>query len=170
MAYRNRFDYDGQNQKSGDTAEDYFESIAQKKGLEIKKATYKQQISHIDFILKDKSGKTFFIDVKARKKTSRSNELFDDDLVWIEFKNVAGNNGWLHGCADYIAFERVQDFVIVPRSLLISLCDRIVTNKVVKKSSDALYNRYTRNERRDELSLIKMQDIIKNIKVSYWQK
>lgn len=171
MGYRNAFDFNGQNQKSGELAENIFESLAKKRGLKIKQATKSQQFSHIDFILTDKKDQNHFFDVKARKKTSRTSSNYSDDLVWIEFKNVSGNNGWIYGSADFIAFERDSDFVITPRKLLADLCERIVNRtKKVEKSSEALYSLYTRKDRKDELSMIKMEDILNNIKVSIWKK
>lgn len=170
MAYRNSFDYSGKNQISGEKAEDLFEKLAINRGLKIAKASFKQQLSHIDFLLTNKDKKTYFIDIKARKRINRSSENFSDDLVWIEFKNVSGNEGWLYGAADFISFERENDFVIVPRKNLVLICEKIVTNKIANKSSEALYNRYTRKDRKDELSLIKMQDILNGTKVQIWLK
>jgi hypothetical protein len=83
---------------------------------------------------------------------------------------VAGNQGWLYGASDYIVFERESDFVIVPRGNLVSLCERLVSNVTVDKSKDCLYKKYSRKDRKDELSLIKMKDITENIKVSIWSK
>lgn len=170
MGYRNSFDFNGQNQLSGEKAEDLFEKIALQKKLKVQKATTKQQLSHIDFILTNAKNESFFFDVKARKKISRSSKNFSDDLVWIEFKNVIGNEGWLYGASDYVVFERENDFVIVPRKNLASLCERLVSNTRVDNSKDCLYNRYTRKDRKDEISLIKMNDILKNIKVLIWEK
>ena len=170
MGYRNSFDFSGQNQLSGEKAENLFEQIATQKSLKVKKATAKQQLSHIDFILTNEKNQSFFFDIKARKKVSRTSNSYSDDLVWIEFKNVAGNQGWLYGGSDYIVFEREDDFVIVPRGNLASLCERLVSNVRVDNSKDCLYKKYTRKDRKDELSLIKMDDIFKNIKVSIWKK
>jgi hypothetical protein len=170
MGYRNSFDFSGQNQLSGEKAEDLFQKIALGKNLKVQKATTKQQISHIDFILTNGKNQSFFFDIKARKKISRTSDSYSDDLVWIEFKNVAGNQGWLYGAADYIVFERENDFVLVPRENLVFLCERLVSNVIVDKSKDCLYKKYSRKDRKDELSLIKMKDITENIKVSIWKK
>jgi hypothetical protein len=40
----------------------------------------------------------------------------------------------------------------------------------VSNPIDALYKTFSRKTRKDELSLIKMEDILKNIKTSIWQK
>lgn len=170
MGYRNSYDHTGFNQLCGEKAENIFEELAKKRGLKIKKSSFRQQLSHIDFLITNKENKTFFIDVKARKRVSRYTDSFTDELIWIELKNVQGNEGWLYGCADFIAFERENDFVIVPRKNLILICDKLITSKIVEKSTEALYCRFSRKTRKDELSLIKMQDILNGTKVQIWQK
>jgi hypothetical protein len=171
MGYRNQFDYTGQNQISGETAEAIFESVAKKRNFAIQKATMKQQYAHIDFILTDnQKNKTYLIDVKARKKISRHQKDFQDELIWIEFKNVLGNNGWLFGSADFIAFERQNDFVLVARKNLITLCEKIVKKEKATNPADALYKTFSRKTRKDELSLIKMDDILSSTKTFIWPK
>lgn len=171
MGYRNAYDRSGQSQTMGQNAETNFEKIAKQKGLKIEKASKKQQFSHIDYILTAKDGKKYFLDVKACKKNNRNSPSANQEIVWIEFKNVIGDVGWLYGAADYIAFERESDFIIAPRQLLASLCERLVnTSKRVDNVTDAMYNLYTRKDRKDEISIIKMEDILNNIKTSVWQK
>ena len=165
------FDKTGESQKMGETAEFIFEILAKNKNLKVEKATEKQQKSHIDFILTNSNNKKYFIDVKACKKTSRNSKKTNEKLVWIEFKNVAGHKGWLYGASDFIAFEREEDFVIVPRTALVNLCERLVnTSNKVFLVEDALYKIYNRKGRKDEISLIKMDDILNNMKFSIWQK
>ena len=54
---------------------------------------------------------------------------------------------------------------------MILLCERIVNTLVkVDKVSEALYSIYSRKGRRDEISLIKMKDILDNIKTTIWKK
>ena len=155
----------------GESAEESFEKIALQKGFTVKTATRKQEFSHIDFILMRDGQNDVFVDVKACKKSSRSAGIANEEIVWVEFKNVVGNIGWIYGAADIIAFEREKDFVLVPRLRLITLCERIVNfNKRVDSTRDALYNLYTRKDRKDEISLIKMKDITSGIKVTYWLK
>jgi hypothetical protein len=170
MSYQNSFDYTGQNRVSGETAENIFEELAASRGLKVKKANYDQQLAHIDFILTDKKNNIHLLDIKARKKISRNSSSFSDDLVWIELKNVIGNDGWLYGCSDYIVFERENDFVIVPRVNLIKICDSLITNERVNSSSEALYKLYTRKNRKDLLSIIKMSDILNRTKTQIWPK
>jgi hypothetical protein len=170
MGYQNSFDRTGQNRISGKAAEDLFEKLAISRGLKIKKANYNQQLAHIDFILTDKNDNVHLLDVKARKKLSRNSEEFEDELVWIELKNVIGDDGWLYGSSDFIVFERELDFVIVPRVNLIKICDSLITNETVTVSSNALYKLYTRKNRQDVLSIIKMSDILNRTKTQIWPK
>lgn len=171
MIFRSKFDHTGESQKMGESAENFFEKLAKQKNLNPIKATKKQQISHIDFILTAKNDIKYLVDVKARKKSCRTDSGVSDELVWIEFRNVAGNKGWLYGAADYIAFERENDFIIVSRLNLITLCDRLVNkNLKTNTSKDALYKVYSRVGRNDEISMIKMQDILDNIKTTVWNK
>jgi hypothetical protein len=171
MIFRSKYDHTGESQKMGQSAESLFEDLARQKNLNPIKATKKQQISHIDFILTAKNNLKYFVDVKARKKSCRSDSKVDDELVWVEFKNVSGNKGWLYGAADYIAFEREDDFIIVSRLNLITLCDRLINkNLKTNTSKEALYKVYSRIGRNDEISMIKMQDILKNIKTTIWKK
>ena len=75
-----------------------------------------EQFSHVDYVTD--IGK---IDVKARKRVSRTDEDVQDELVWLEFKNVQGKQGWIYGKADIIAFEREEDFLLVKRDDLAKL-------------------------------------------------
>lgn len=171
MIFRSKYDHTGESQKMGESAENLFEYLAKQKNLNPIKANVKQQISHVDFILTVKNGSKYLVDVKARKKSSRTDCKVSDELVWIEFKNVSGNKGWLYGAADYIAFERENDFVIVSRKNLVTLCERLVNNNLkTSTSKDALYKMYSRAGRKDEISMIKMQDILNNIKTTIWKK
>lgn len=170
MGYQNSFDVSGQNKLSGESAEQSFEDLATSRGLKIKRANYDQQLAHIDFILTDKKNNIHLLDIKARKKVSRNSSEFSDDLVWIELKNVVGNDGWLYGCSDYIVFEREADFVIVPRVNLIKICDSLITNQTVNSASEALYKLYTRKNRKDLLTIIKMSDILTRTKTQIWPK
>ena len=75
--------------------ENDFVKEAEKRNYEVIKSSKRDDMyKHIDFYLK-KNGKSFSVDVKARKKTSRSDKSFDDEYTWVEFKNVAGGAG---GC------------------------------------------------------------------------
>ena len=167
--YRNKMDKTGECSATGLNAEDLFYKILSKKG-DIRRATRNEQIKHIDLIL-TADGKTTSFDVKAMKKASRSHVEVSSELVWLEFKNIAGNLGWmLAESLDFLAFEREKDFVVVDRKLLLELSLKICDlTKIVKSSSQALYSSYTRWGRADQISQIKMSDIL-SIQHEVWEK
>jgi hypothetical protein len=173
MAYRNKYDKDGASFNLGVNAESSFVLAAKKAGLSIRKSDQKDEFRHIDFYINLAASKEaeMSIEVKSRKKVKRSDESVNDDLVWIEFKNVRGKRGWLYGAANLIAFERENDFLIVDRKLLARLCEKLCD--LTKMNVDVkmpLYTGYQRRNREDVLSLVKMSDIVANIKHSLLPK
>jgi hypothetical protein len=171
MKYRNRFDRTGECSETGYDAENLFISIAEKQGWKAVKADRKQQLAHIDVFLSKEHYPTYAIDIKARKKIKRSDSQASDEFIWVEFLNVAGKGGWLVGAAQYIAFERENDFVMVNRHLLWKLCLKIIDqNERVESSKDALYKIYQRKGRKDEISIIKFSDIFENLTFKVWPK
>ena len=105
ITQKNKYDKTGECIQTGLGAEQLFDQIAELKSLEIKNAKRRDNMQkHIDKYVTDETG-TWSVDIKARKKTSRSNSQAQDDWTWIEFQNVRGNAGWLYGEADNIAFE-----------------------------------------------------------------
>jgi hypothetical protein len=101
------------------------------------------------------------IDVKARKRENRWQKYPQDKYIWVEFKNVGGGKGWIYSDADYLAFERKNDFVVVRRyhfSILAELlCD---LENITDKASQALYRGYQRKDREDMIAKLKMDDIL----------
>jgi hypothetical protein len=165
MEYRNSLDKSGECSKNGKKAEDTFLAIVREKTYihGARQATLEEQFQHIDHVFKRSDGREIRVDTKAMKKVSRNDNKFRTDLVWVEFKNVNGNPGWLYGKADFISFERENDFVLVDRKKLSELCERLVNkNNRVDNAYDALYNSYTRAGRKDVLSQIKMDDVLNN--------
>ena len=158
----------------GKQAEICFKNIAENRGYDVTFSSRQVDMKdHIDLFLK-KNDKTFGIDVKATRKVSRHSDHYDDEHTWIEFKNVRGNQGWLYGKADKIAFERQFDFLIVDREELSKYCETKVSTVFVDKASDALYKCYQRAGRKDVISRVNMDDILysniftKNPKI--WKK
>ena len=159
--YINQFDTDAQCAKTGKSAEDLFELFLKKAKKKYRPANLAEQYKHIDFVVYGK--KEIKIDVKGPKKVNRSHSNTNDDFIWVEFKNVRGDAGWLYGENDLVAFYREIDtsFYVVKTSELAELCEQLCDNKVVYYSSDALYHRYTRAGRKDVLSMIKFEDLFK---------
>lgn len=165
MLNKNKFDSSGAALEMGQNAENCFSSCAQKNGFQVAKASFNDEMNHIDFHLKSEKGLEISVDVKSRKKINRSDSSVNDDLIWIEFKNVQGRNGWLYGKADFICFERESDFIMVNRQSLAKLSEKLVDTSMINVHSDMpLYTGYQRKNRKDLLSLIKITDIVNNIK------
>ncbi len=111
----------------------------------------------------DDTEKTF--DVKMMKKINRSDNYVQDNITWIEIKNVSGNPGWINGKADYIAFERVDCWLVVDRKQLNNFVSDKLANKTVS-GKKGIYERYQRYGRQDEITQVPFDDII-NLDKSY---
>lgn len=171
MFYRNKYDTTGESSNMGGSAEVQFKEIAEKLGNQVAKASFREQISHIDFHILNQKGEKYTVDVKSRKKIKRKDNNVDDEVIWIEFKNVQGKNGWIYGAANFIAFERENSFLIVSRPALAKLCEKIVDlSQINANIKYPLYTGYQRYGRKDLLSLIKIEDITDNLKHIIWEK
>jgi hypothetical protein len=160
-----------ESQNYGHKVEEIFYQYAIKNGTKIRHASEHENMKkHIDFFLTSKDGKEYSVDVKGMKKINRHDQSRQDEWLFIEFKNVLGNNGWLYGHADYIAFETSVSFIFVLRTDLISICDKLVDKTSIAHSSqDCAYRVYTRKDRRDLVSMIKLSDIPKEL-TKVWRK
>ena len=117
-------------------------------------------------ILFDVTKDVFKYDVKGIKRDQRHGNL-NPKIVWTESKNVRGDPGWLYGKANYIAFEKPNEFVVVDRVILLDFMrDKIKenNNEIVSNPYDALYKIYQRKGRQDKISkalMIDMEQIAK---------
>ena len=142
--------------KRGQGVEDTFQVLLEGRGVKCRPATLEEQYKHYDYIT-DRGT----IDVKARKRIQRNDSKEQDEFVWLEFKNIHGNTGWLASDVDFIAFERVKDFVIVKRIYLYDMAlEKCNLSNRVTRSSEALYKGYQRKGAQDLISMIKMQDVL----------
>ena len=145
-----------QSWKRGQGVEAMFAKLLNEKAIEARAADLQEQFSHVDYV--SDFGK---IDVKARKRVARKDADVQDELVWLEFKNVQGKIGWDYGKADWIAFEREADFVLVKRSDLALMGEKLCDlGDRVSVGRDALYKGYQRRGRKDLLSIVKMSDVL----------
>jgi hypothetical protein len=149
----------------GQSVETSFQDILDRRGIKHRRSTLEEQYKHFDYVTERGT-----IDVKARKRVNRSDSSEQDELVWLEFKNTAGDRGWLASDVDYIAFERQDDFVLIKRAYLYEMASKKCDlDDKVNRGSDALYKGYTRNGRSDLLSIVKMSDIL-NLPVQILEK
>jgi len=172
MTYINKFDKGGKCSEEGHNAEGVFCEIAMEKGFITTASTREENMhKHIDYFLEGQD-KTVSVDIKARKRTSRRDKKFNDDWVWLELKNVQGRKGWIYGEADFIVFEREEDFALVPRKSLIKLINEEVRFDLsfVEKAFEAKYRIYQRKGRRDQITQVKMEDVLKLKGVILWKK
>lgn len=161
--YINEKDQLGESAYLGKKAEDSFEDWLKQNNRNYRPATKEEQYQHIDFIVYNpKLQKDINIDVKATKKRSRMDSDSNSNYVWVEFRNVRGDNGWLYGKADYIVFHNQQEdqFYAVDRKDLIQLCEKICDDQKVTNPREALHHKYTREGRKDVLSLLYFDDIL----------
>lgn len=91
----------------------------------IKRATKQQDMfDHIDCF----AGLDSY-DVKSLKKKSSKDDNVDSSIIWVEFKNVRGNLGWLYGKATRIAFELEDKFICVEREALRKRAESLTIKK-----------------------------------------
>jgi hypothetical protein len=104
------------------------------------------------------SDKHYKFDVKSteRLKYSTPDKIMED--VWIEAKNVRGNDGWIKGIADYIVFEREKSWFIVNRIQLLNLTRKKVKENNCKKGKGR-YLLHTRVGRKDLVTQIPFTDM-----------
>jgi hypothetical protein len=161
-----------ESQKVGLKAEEEFAEAARRNGYGVRKSSLEEnKFKHIDLWI-DADNKLLSVDVKAKKKVARSSSQLEDRWMLVEFKNVAGGLGWLHGEADWIAQRVDGGFLITGRESLLELCSGLVDNKIspypdsTRGESKELYRRYSRTPwgKKDEFGYILSSDIPENTK------
>lgn len=163
-------DKDGKCANSGKAAEVAFMEIAKKKGCYIKSFAPNtlEQKRHSDILL-DFNGREVRVDVKAVKSISRGED--DSKLpIWIEFMNVAGNNGWIQGGADFLAFEMPDHFMIIKRESLLKWCKENINFDKIVSSSKLAYKKVYRRFRRKDLIAYVFRDDISHLIYRKWKK
>ena len=136
---------------TGRVAEVRFVRAARKKGLLVTKSSHTEdRHDHIDYWLAIKDGGKWGVDVKG-------NNLPDE--IWCEFKNVAGNPGWMYGGATIIAFDMPEEggFAIVNRDELAFFCEKHVADEFVTDKKYAYLKKYTRRDRLDVITILPLE-------------
>ena len=105
---------------------------------------------HIDYFVTRLQGTTS-VDVKGGNHPN---------TIWVEFKNVNGDAGWMYGKAEYIAFDmpEVGGFVMVRTNELRNLCEKIV-EPVFGTKQEATRKWYQREGRKDIISRLELKDL-----------
>ncbi len=99
------------------------------------------------------------IDVKAMKKINREDSEPNENIHYVEIKNVHGDKGWLYGEADYFAFEMRDYYVMVSKIKLQAMIADKCKEKI-KCARPTLYQLYSREGRNDMMTLVKTVDLI----------
>lgn len=150
MISQNRRKY---SSATGRVAEVRFIRAAKQLGFQVTKGTRKDDMHlHIDYWLAHSGESTWGVDVKG-------NNLPDE--IWCEFKNVAGNPGWMYGGAEIIAFDMPEEggFSVVQREELKDYCEKTVEDVFVSNKKDAYKKKYTRKDRADVITRLNLLDI-----------
>ena len=148
---------------TGRVAEVRFVRAAEMKGFTVTKSSHTEdRHQHIDYWLALKKDQKWGVDVKG-------NNLPDE--IWCEFKNVGGNPGWMYGGASIIAFDMPEEggFAVVDRLDLAAWCERYVADEAVTKKDDAYLKKYTRKDRKDVITILKLHDIKSLMSYRVWK-
>jgi hypothetical protein len=111
--------------------------------------TQEDRVGKFDMELKIK------IDFKGIKRKMRSGPL-DQNIHWVEMKNVGGNRGWLYGDADVFCFEIEKYYVVVSKEDLQAMIESRVDYDTVGKG---LYQVYTRAGKKDLITMVPTVDL-----------
>jgi len=156
---RNRFDKKD-SLELGERAEGLFMAMARQSGWQVLPSSKTENIDeHWDFQITQGVEK-FKVEVKSAKRVHRSDSELQLNYIWVELRNVRGKIGWLFGKADLIAFEKSSSFILVKRLDLLAVVNKKVNLVAkVRDPKDALYKIYTREGRKDKLTLLPISDI-----------
>lgn len=177
MFLRHKYDRTGECYFRGNEAEEAFKAfILTKPGWNYQETDASQDINgHEDLVIFNDT-KRFTVDVKAKKKISRSDTDPSDTHTWIEAHGVnPGNDGYiLGGHADYIVFDTGISWLFVKRTRLVTFVKDIKKsikegrNKIVystreaqKELNNGRYSIYQRAGRNDQIILVKIEDLRK---------
>ena len=109
-------------------------------------------------------GSEYKFDVKALKRNSRDDPTYKNDSTWVEGTNVLGNKGWLKGEADYIVFERIENWLMIHRAELLEWTLMKLRENNFEQGK-GFYKIYQRQQSKDKITLIKYDDVPDSAKV-----
>jgi len=166
---KNRFDKKD-SLEIGVKAEEVFILSAVRQGWKVSASSRDENIDeHWDYLI-EKDGNNYKVEVKSGKRIQRKDDKSQHEFVWVEIRNVRGKVGWLFGKSDLIAFESEKSFFFVKRMDLLKVVNKKVNLVAkVKSAKEALYKIYTREGRKDRVTLLPVSDI-EPIKFMEWKK
>ena len=167
---RNRFDKKD-SLELGEKAEGLFVEMARQSGWQVSASSKDENIDeHWDYLI-EKDDQKYKVEVKGAKRIHRTDSGTQFEYTWVEIHGVRPKDtGWLFGKADLIAFEKESSFIFVKRLDLLAVVNKKVNLVAkVRNPKDALYKIYTRDGRKDKLTLLPTSDI-EEIKFMEWKK
>ena len=168
----NSYDKGGECWSRGQDFETQAKILLTENGVSIRDSTPEQDYyEHTDFYaFSEKWGRWVSVDAKAMKRVTRKGGAPQDTFAYIEWLNTAGCDGWTVKGADVILFERQLDMICISREDLLSFCEeRVDKTKKVTSARDCLYCTYSRDGRKDLISMIRLDDLPKD-KIKVWSK
>jgi hypothetical protein len=138
---------------NGKKVEQKFAETLSSRGI-LKPASTKEDIyEHWDLCLIQK------FDVKGMKRIKRTDDKPDENIHWVELRNVSGNDGWLFGDANVFVFETEDYWVLVEKQRLQDFIAEKCKGGGTSKTPE-LYKGYTRAGRKDLITLVKTIDLM----------
>jgi len=164
---------DERSVEMGESAEKKFDRAVKAQGKSVRKASrYEERVQHIDRWIGDKrwwpklnqtmkDKPEISVEIKAMKRISRASSEPQSEWLWVEFRNVSGGLGWLYGDATLLATEVETGFYLLYLKSLRSWAEfKVDRDAKVANPNHAQYTSYSRKNRKDEMSLINLQEFI----------
>ncbi len=153
---------------------DGFKAIARKRRYKIKYPTSVQKKAHIDLLLAglDAQKKTLIVSMDI--KYLSPGKKISTKWQWLELRDDRGRPGWIYKEGDFIVFERKADFMVVNRKNLVEWIN--VTSKIrydlprVKNSWQAKYRLFQRPGKKDVITQVQSNDLLKIAGTAVWNK
>ena len=151
-----------------------FEEVASSKGYSPRKSNTSDLPSiNVSHILTGKSKSGSPISIKVDLKKNKNKKKYED-WFWIEFRNSRGKPGWLHGDADFVIFDRSEDFIVANRKELLQWLNG--SKKIrydlpfVNLAKRAKYRIYKREDKLEEITQISIKDLKCLKSFQLWKK
>ena len=151
-----------------------FKKSAEKRKYKLKRPTRAEKLVHVDMLLAglDSNKKTSVVSLDIKYITPGAK--VSAKWQWLELRDGRGRPGWIYKEADFIVFERKADFILVNRKNLVQWINS--TTKVrydlppVKNGWKAKYRLFQRPDKKDLITQIQTDDILKINGTTIWEK
>lgn len=153
----------------GTQAERSFVQLCSVAEYPIRSATlYENTVLHYDYVVRHPDLEYVRIEVKSIKSRRRGLPP-DPRVIFIELKDIHGNAGWLYGRADFIAFQQLDGFMMIPRTKLVKLAETYLQEFRIVYQSGLHHTLYSRPNRQDLMMVLDVADV-EHLAVPFWRK